>query len=219
MRRTHRNLLWLSLSFAVACGSNDDGSSDGAVGALKGGVPASASASDDRESTDPEGDDSEGDDSEGDDSEGDDSEGDGDEGDDSEECGDDDELDCTDGEDVHVEFGCDEVVITSCKDLSNVVLEFADGSRERFEGLSDQEGAFSGTGEHEGDEIVGVWVKAGANHSGDGPGYGERFDAGEQDCGEGDDPEQPEEPQQPEEPGDGDGDGDDSEDPGVVEPL
>ena len=195
MRRTHRNLLWLSLSFAVACGSNDDGSSEGAVGALKGGVPASAG--DDRESADPEGDDSEGDDSEGDD----------------QECGDDDELDCADGEDVRVEFNCDEVVVESCKDLSNVVLEFADGSRERFEGLTGHEGVFSGTGEHEGDQIVGVWVKSGANHSNDGPGYGERFDAGEQDCGEGDDPEQPEQPEVP-------GDRDDSEVPGEQpEPL
>lgn len=33
-----------------------------------------------------------------------------------------------------------------------------------------------------GGTVVGVWVKAGENHSGDGPGYGERFDAPEGAC-------------------------------------
>ncbi len=75
---------------------------------------------------------------------------------------------------VHVVFTCDSITVYSCKDLSNVVLEFEDGERERFEGLNGQVGTFSGT---RGGRIVGVWVKAGANFSGDGPGYGERFDA------------------------------------------
>lgn len=52
----------------------------------------------------------------------------------------------------------------SPKALSNVVVKFADG--ERFAGDR---------------EIVTVWVKAGNNVSGDGPGYGERFEA-DADC-------------------------------------
>ena len=83
---------------------------------------------------------------------------------------------------IRVAFGCSEITTVSCKDLSNVVLEFEDGSRQRFEGLNDQRGVFAGTGLHSGAVIVGVWVKAGANHSGDGPGYGERFDAPQQSC-------------------------------------
>jgi hypothetical protein len=87
------------------------------------------------------------------------------------------ELDCTDGEGVVAEFGCESVVTRSCKDLSNVVLEFEDGQRERFEGLSGYSATFSGTGENEGKVVVRVWIKSGNNHSGDGPGYGTSFDA------------------------------------------
>jgi hypothetical protein len=61
--------------------------------------------------------------------------------------------------------------------ISNVVLQFADGSRQRFEDVtSGHSGSFSGTGSHAGKRISTVWVKAGANFSGDGPGYGQRFD-------------------------------------------
>ncbi|MDQ3232682.1 MAG: hypothetical protein M3Q07_12760, partial [Pseudobdellovibrionaceae bacterium] len=67
--------------------------------------------------------------------------------------------------------------VGSDKDLSNVVLAFADGSHQKFEGLTGHDSQFAGTGEHAGKEIVTVWVKAGANFSGDGPGYGQRFDA------------------------------------------
>jgi hypothetical protein len=66
------------------------------------------------------------------------------------------------------------VYVTSTKDLSNVVLEFADGVHQKFDGLSGYTGTFQGTGDNEGKEIVGVWIKSGCNHSGDGPGYGER---------------------------------------------
>lgn len=83
---------------------------------------------------------------------------------------------------IEVVFDCDSITVHSCKDLSNVVIELADGSRQRFEGLSNQGGTFSGTGANQGSRIVGVWVKAGNNKSGDGPGYGERFDAPDQDC-------------------------------------
>jgi hypothetical protein len=66
------------------------------------------------------------------------------------------------------------VYVTSTKDLSNVVLEFADGSEpQKFEGLSGYTGTFSGPGDNAGKEIVGVWIKSGCNKSNDGPGYGE----------------------------------------------
>jgi len=68
------------------------------------------------------------------------------------------------------------VFVTSTKDLSNVVLGFEDGEHQKFEGLSGHSGTFEGTGDHEGKEVVTVWVKSGCNLSGDGPGYGERFD-------------------------------------------
>ena len=41
----------------------------------------------------------------------------------------------------------------------------------------DRPATFAGIGEHAGKEIVGIWVKSGCNASGDGPGYGERFDS------------------------------------------
>lgn len=98
---------------------------------------------------------------------------------------------------IDVTFDCSSITIISCKDLSNVVLEFEDGTRQKFDGLSGQSATFSGTGANAGKTVVGVWVKAGSNHSGDGPGYGERFDApGEMACDDAP-------------PGDGDGDGDD----------
>lgn len=97
-----------------------------------------------------------------------------------------DDLECIAGggkvSQVKVAFDCHEITTVSCKDLSNVVLEFADGSRQRFEGLSSQRGVFFGTGRHEGATITSVWIKAGANFSGDGPGYGQRFDAPADSC-------------------------------------
>jgi hypothetical protein len=89
------------------------------------------------------------------------------------------ELECGGGPvgPIDVEFRCTEVDVDSCKELSNVVLEFADGTHEKIDDLSGHSGTFAGTGDNEGKEIVGVWVKAGNNASGDGPGYGERFDA------------------------------------------
>jgi hypothetical protein len=88
-------------------------------------------------------------------------------------------LDCQPGPwgDVHVVFGCDEITVHTCKDLSNVVIELESGERVRFEGQSGHVNAFE-----PGDRIIGVWVKSGANLSGDGPGYGERFDAPEGSC-------------------------------------
>ncbi len=60
-------------------------------------------------------------------------------------------------------------------DLSNVVLEYDNGGRQRFENLQGRMGRFSGTGPQSGRPIHVVWVKAGPNFSGDGPGYGQRF--------------------------------------------
>jgi len=77
---------------------------------------------------------------------------------------------------VTVEYRHKEVYITSTKDLSNVVLQYDDGSTQKFEGLSGQTGTFAGTGSHSGDPIYKVWVKSGPNSSGEGPGYGEPFD-------------------------------------------
>jgi hypothetical protein len=99
------------------------------------------------------------------------------------------DLDCPRGGEtapIAVTFDCDEITVVSCKDLSNVVLELADGSHQRFQGLHGHQATFAGTGANQGDSIVGVWVKAGANHSGDGPGYGQRFDAPEGSCTPGD---------------------------------
>jgi Flp pilus assembly protein TadG len=67
------------------------------------------------------------------------------------------------------------VYVTSTKDLSNVVLEFADGVHQKFEGLHGYTATFEGTGENAGKEIVRVWIKSGCNSSGEGPGYGERI--------------------------------------------
>src|SRR5690606_4616801 len=70
------------------------------------------------------------------------------------------------------------VSIQSTKDLSNVVLEYADGAHQKFDGLNQgQTGTFQGTGANSGKMITGLWVKSGCNQSGDGPGYGERFDS------------------------------------------
>jgi LPXTG-motif cell wall-anchored protein len=66
----------------------------------------------------------------------------------------------------------------SSKDLSNVVARFCDGTTQRFEGLSGYVGTFAGTGANANKQITTVWVKSGNNASGDGPGYGQRFDSG-----------------------------------------
>jgi hypothetical protein len=94
-------------------------------------------------------------------------------------------LDCPRGGStgpVRVDFFCGEITVITCKDLSNVVLELEGGERQRFEGLKGHENTFRPTGKHAGGAIVGVWVKAGNNKSGDGPGYGERVDAPVETC-------------------------------------
>lgn len=113
--------------------------------------------------------------------------------DDHDECKDDDDyngghyckcdpqLDCPLGGSVgyiEVEFDCSEVHISSCKDISNVVLEFANGKHHKFDSLKGHCATIGAADKH----IVGVWVKAGNNKSGDGPGYGERFDSDAEGC-------------------------------------
>ena len=78
------------------------------------------------------------------------------------------------------------VEITCTMDLSNVVLEFEDGTRERDEDLIHLEGTgtpnvpFAGTGANAGKLITRVWVKSGKNFDykepNEGTGYGEEFD-------------------------------------------
>ena len=80
---------------------------------------------------------------------------------------------------VYVTFdpGGTSLDVSSSKDLSNVVLEFSDGSHYKFDGLSGHEQTFQGIGPHAGKTISTVWVKSGTYSSDDGPGYGYRFDS------------------------------------------
>lgn len=77
---------------------------------------------------------------------------------------------------IDVTFKGTSITATSTKDLSNVVLKFTNGSTQKFDGLSGKSGTFTGTGSNTGKRIATAWVKSGSNSSGDGPGYGERFD-------------------------------------------
>lgn len=65
------------------------------------------------------------------------------------------------------------VVVSSTKDLSNVVLKFNDNTTQKFDNLSGLSGTFEASGVHAEKCIVGVWIKSGCNSSNDGPGYGE----------------------------------------------
>ncbi|MCC7479630.1 hypothetical protein IT575_14405, partial [bacterium] len=76
---------------------------------------------------------------------------------------------------INVRFECDKISVVSSKDISNVVLQFTDGVKQKFDGLSGLTGDFAGTGENLGKDILKAWVKSGCNQSGDGPGYGELF--------------------------------------------
>lgn len=77
---------------------------------------------------------------------------------------------------VEVDHDCTSIDVVSSMDISNVVLQF-DGSTQRFEDLPERRtGTFAGTGDHAGAVITTAWIKSGNNVSGDGPGYGERFD-------------------------------------------
>lgn len=78
---------------------------------------------------------------------------------------------------VGAEFDCDSVTATSSKDLSNLVVVLTDGTTTRevkLDGLSGHSYTYDPPA---GWTVVAVYVKSGANHSGDGPGYGERIDS------------------------------------------
>ncbi|MEN6497326.1 MAG: pilus assembly protein TadG-related protein [Thermoguttaceae bacterium] len=77
---------------------------------------------------------------------------------------------------ITVTFRSSDVYVVSTKDLSNVVLGFSNGATQKFEGLSGKTGTFRGTGSNASKRIDKVWVKSGSNASGEGPGYGERFE-------------------------------------------
>jgi hypothetical protein len=78
---------------------------------------------------------------------------------------------------ISATFSCTSVDVSSSMDISNVVLAFADGSTQKFEGTFSEDETFAGTGANAGKTITTAWVKSGANLSGDGSGYGERFDS------------------------------------------
>ncbi len=77
---------------------------------------------------------------------------------------------------ITVEYRYRSVFVTSTKDLSNVVLKYSNGATQKFDGLSGLTGLFAGTGSYANRPVYRVWVKSGANESGEGPGYGEPFD-------------------------------------------
>lgn len=77
---------------------------------------------------------------------------------------------------ITVTFQSFDVYVTSTKDLSNVVLEFSDGTRQKFDGLSGTTGTFRGTGSNYNKRIDKLWVKSGSNASGECSGCGERFE-------------------------------------------
>ena len=66
----------------------------------------------------------------------------------------------------------DQIFVTSTKDLSNVVVEYSDGTVYKYDNLNDGTDGTFGNGK----DIVRCWIKSGRNDSGDGPGYGELFD-------------------------------------------
>ena len=73
---------------------------------------------------------------------------------------------------VTLDITCEGITVISDKDISNIVMRIdgVDTKIEFGDGVNQYE--FSATG------VSDVWVKAGNNKSGDGPGYGEHFDAG-----------------------------------------
>jgi hypothetical protein len=65
------------------------------------------------------------------------------------------------------------VTVTSCKNLSNVVLRDCNGVNYKFDGLNGKTGTFC---HPSGLPVTRVYVKSGCFQSGEGPGYGRRFD-------------------------------------------
>lgn len=77
---------------------------------------------------------------------------------------------------ITVTFRSNDVYVVSTKDLSNVVLQFSDGSTQKFDELSGKTGTFKGTGINANKLIIRCWIKSGSNDTYEGPGYGERFE-------------------------------------------
>lgn len=77
---------------------------------------------------------------------------------------------------IQVEFQQTSVSIQSTRGISNAVLQYEDGQSQKFDELQGRNLTLAGTGRHAGKEIVRVWGKSAANLSGEGPGYGQRFD-------------------------------------------
>ena len=77
---------------------------------------------------------------------------------------------------IHVTFLEKHVYVTSTKELSNVVVRYSNGATVKFDNLSGTSGTFGNTGTYKNYRVDTCWVKSGPNDSGDGPGYGERFD-------------------------------------------
>jgi len=75
--------------------------------------------------------------------------------------------------DIDVEYtSCSEAEIVSSKDISNIVIELDNGDIIKIEDVDSQTYALD-----MGENIANIWVKSGANGSGDGPGYGEKFES------------------------------------------
>lgn len=79
---------------------------------------------------------------------------------------------------VEVTWKGTEIDIVSTKGLSNVVMEFEDGSTQKYEysGAETDTDTMAGWGSHAGKKIEHAWIKSGQNSSGDCPGCGEHFD-------------------------------------------
>jgi len=78
------------------------------------------------------------------------------------------------GPDTRAEFNGLSVTVYSGQDLSNVVLQFEDGSEQKFDELEvGPSQTFSGDGPYAGKTIIGCWVKSASNASDDGPGKGQ----------------------------------------------
>ncbi|TWT32918.1 VWA domain-containing protein [Blastopirellula retiformator] len=74
---------------------------------------------------------------------------------------------------IQVTFKGTEIYVESSKDLSNVVVQFSNGSKYKFDNLNQGR---TGTFSYYNRVITRCWVKSGCNDSGEGRGYGERFD-------------------------------------------
>ena len=68
------------------------------------------------------------------------------------------------GPDTRVEFSGTSVHVFSAQDLSHVVLQFEDGSEQKFDDLNvGPDSTFSGDGPYAGKTIIGCWVKSASN--------------------------------------------------------